>query len=236
MPTAETATTTPARRNNNKRKAEREGAIIEGALRVFGERGFEAATVSAICDAAGVSDATLYEYFSSKEEVLFSIVERYTKQELERIGKLAHYVRDPKEKLRVIILAYLEFYEDNPLYTSVALLTLKGNRRFIDTPQYEAVRAASRTIVETAKEGIESGAFREDVDPHLVRNLVLGFVEHLTIQWLLVKRPSQLASLADTIHEWVLRVIEKKPDRVAVELSVDRAALLGLLGQSDGGK
>ncbi len=226
-------TETPTRRNNNKRKAERESAILDGALSVFGERGFEDATVSAICDAAGVSDATLYEYFSSKEEVLFSIVERYTKKEFARLAELAHFVRDPREKLRVIIQAYLEFYEKNPLYTSVALLTLKGNRRFIDTPQYEAVRAASRTIVDTAKEGIEQGVFREDTDPHLVRNLMLGFIEHVTIQWLLVKRPQQLAALTDTIHDWVLRVIEKKPDRVAVELSVDRTALLALLAPTD---
>jgi DNA-binding transcriptional regulator YbjK len=60
-------------RNGRKRNPQRELRILEAALDLFGRKGFEATTVSAICEAAGVSEATLYEYFESKEQVLFSI-------------------------------------------------------------------------------------------------------------------------------------------------------------------
>ncbi|MBW2552431.1 MAG: helix-turn-helix transcriptional regulator [Deltaproteobacteria bacterium] len=65
------------------------GQILEGALRVFGEKGFEDATVAAICAEAGISEPTLYEYFGSKEDVLFSISELYTRREFERFSELA---------------------------------------------------------------------------------------------------------------------------------------------------
>lgn len=199
----------PARKNK-KRNPEKEQSILEGALRVFGQKGFEETTIAAICKAAGISDATLYEYFGSKEEVLFSIPEVYTRRELERMQAISHYMRGAKEKLRVIIQAYLEFYETNRGYTSVALLTLKGNRKFLQSPAYQVVRRASHTIVEAYDEGLAEGVFRDDIDGYLVRNLILGFIEHLTIQWLLVGRPRQISAYRDVIFDMVMRAIEKK--------------------------
>ena len=51
----------------------RRRAILEAASEVFQEMGFERATMAAICERLGYSKATLYNYFSSKEE-LFSAV------------------------------------------------------------------------------------------------------------------------------------------------------------------
>ena len=132
-------------RKEKKKNLQKEINILEAALRVFGERGLEATTISAICRAANISDATLYEYFESKEEVLFSIPELYTRRELERMKEISRYIHSPREKIRVIIQGYLEFYERNRLYTSVALLTLKGNRNFLKSPAYAVVREASRS-------------------------------------------------------------------------------------------
>ena len=47
----------------------RRNAIIEAAIRVFLEHGFEKTTMSDIADELGGSKATLYGYFSSKEEL-----------------------------------------------------------------------------------------------------------------------------------------------------------------------
>ena len=206
------------RKKNREQNYQKKKNIIDGALRVFGEKGFEETTISDICNASGISDATLYEYFDSKEDVLFSITEPYTKGEMERIREVARYIHSAREKIRVIIQAYLEFYEDNKLYTSVALLTLKGNRRFIKSPAYKVVREASRSIVETFNEGVEEGVFRDDIDGYIVRNMVLGFIEHLTIQWLLVGRPQSISAYRDTIFDMVMRAIEKKKDDDCIEV------------------
>lgn len=199
----------PPPKKVKKGKLQTELNIIEAALRVFGENGFEATTISAICKEANISDATLYEYFESKEEVLFTIPEIYTRRELERMQEISRYVHSPHEKLRVIIQGYLEFYEKNRMYTSVALLTLKGNRNFLKTPAYGVVRDASRSIVEAFEEGVTAGVFRDDMDGYLVRNMLLGFIEHLTIQWLLVGRPETISGYRDIIFDMVMKAIEK---------------------------
>ena len=193
--------------------------IIEGALRVFGEKGYEDTTISAISKAANISDATVYEYFSSKEDVLFSISELYTARENERIRSISHYIHSPKEKIRVIIQAYLEFYETNRLYTSVALLLLKGNRNFIKSKAYQVVKTSARSIVDAFNEGVEKGVFREDLDPYIVRNMILGFIEHLTIQWLLLNRPKSLSENRDIIFDMVMRAICKETDPKTISMN-----------------
>ena len=221
-------------RNGRKRNRQRELRILDAALDLFGRKGFEATTVSAICEAAGVSEATLYEYFESKEQVLFSIVERYTRGEVERLEQVREFIHDPREKLRVVIQAHLEFYERNPLYTSVALLTLKGNRNFTRSAAYEAVRQASRPIVEAFREGAEAGIFRSDIDGSLVRNMVLGFIEHLTTQWIATGRPERISQYRDTIHEMVMRAIEKRSASAPPTLRIDIGGAKAEVVHSDG--
>jgi TetR/AcrR family fatty acid metabolism transcriptional regulator len=221
-------------RNGRKRNRQRELRILEAALNLFGRKGFEATTVSAICEAAGVSEATLYEYFESKEQVLFSIAEIYTRREVERFEDLRDYIPDPREKLRVVIQAYLEFYERNPLYTSVALLTLKANRNFTRSAAYQVVRQASRPIVEAFQEGVEAGTFRSDIDGPLVRNLVLGFIEHLTTQWIVTGQPEHISQYRDTIHEMVMRAIEKRSGSALPTLRIDLRGVNAELVRADG--
>ncbi len=197
-------------KKERKSNPQKEAVILEGALKVFGEKGFEATTISDICKAANISDATLYEYFPSKEDVLFSISELYTGKEYERMKEIARYIHSAREMIRVIIQAYLEFYENNPLYTSVALLNLKGNRNFLKSEAYQVVRQAAHTVVDAFNQGVEEGVFRDDIDGYLVRNMVLGFIEHLTIQWLLVGRPERISSYRDIIFDMVMRAIERR--------------------------
>jgi len=205
-------------KKNTRRSKEKEINIIEGALRVFGEKGFEETTISAISKAAQISDATIYEYFSSKEEVLFSIPKFYTQREFDRLREIGRFIQCPKERMRGIIQAYLEFYEKNRLYTSVVMLSLKGNRNFLKSDAYKIIREASRTIVDTFSEGVEKGVFRDDIDPHLFRNMVLGFIEHLTIQWLLVERPASITEYRDQIFDMCMRAVLKDADSESLNL------------------
>jgi len=207
-------------KKDTQRKRRKEIDIMEGALKVFGEKGYEEATISAISKAAKISDATLYEYFSSKEEILFSIPKLYTQRELDRVLEISRYVHGARERMRLIIQGYLEFYESNRLYTSVALLTLKGNRNFLKSESYQVIRKAARNIILAYEEGIEEGVFRDDIDPYVARNMILGFIEHLTCQWLLVGRPERITEYRDTIFDMAMRAIEKKEDAEGIELRV----------------
>lgn len=50
--------------------------IVEGARKVFLDRGFDAASMGDIAKGAGVSKGTLYVYFKNKEELFGAIVQQ----------------------------------------------------------------------------------------------------------------------------------------------------------------
>lgn len=58
-----------------KRKQTRQ-ELISAAMRLFGEKGYEQTTVAEIASAAGVSTKTFFNYFESKDEVLFPHLSR----------------------------------------------------------------------------------------------------------------------------------------------------------------
>src|SRR5215467_264199 len=62
--------------------------IMEGARRLFLAQGFDAASMNAIAQEAGVSKGTLYVYFSSKEALFEAIVERQIEEQAAQIFML----------------------------------------------------------------------------------------------------------------------------------------------------
>ena len=64
--------------------------ILEGALEVFHKKGLEGATMDEIANEAGFGKASLYYYFTSKEEVFCAIMEKGWKPLWEEIEGIIH--------------------------------------------------------------------------------------------------------------------------------------------------
>lgn len=66
------------------RSEARSRQILDCAKRVFADRGFHAASISDICEAAGIGRGTLYLYFANKRAVLTAIL----RETLDRVRAL----------------------------------------------------------------------------------------------------------------------------------------------------
>jgi AcrR family transcriptional regulator len=71
--------------------------ILDAAAQVFAEKGFHRATTREIAGVAGISEGTIYNYFNSKESLLFGIMFRLVQLESlndELMGALQGDVRE----------------------------------------------------------------------------------------------------------------------------------------------
>jgi len=80
-------------------KDDKEGRILNAAQNLFGDKGFQGATVQEIAKASEVSEGTIYEYFKNKEDLLFSVLKRQFRNNLESMDELFE-IRTPLRKLR----------------------------------------------------------------------------------------------------------------------------------------
>ena len=70
-----------------RKRAETHARIQGEAMRLFLECGFDATTLDDIAGAADVSRRTLFHYFASKEEIVFSTKADFPKMIAEAIGR-----------------------------------------------------------------------------------------------------------------------------------------------------
>ncbi len=86
-------------------------AITEAALALFRERGYEAATMRAIAQRAGVSTGSAYYYFSSKEEPYHSFAATFYKHAAEPASPLSPFSPQSSPARTASIALYREVIE-----------------------------------------------------------------------------------------------------------------------------
>ena len=92
-------------------RAERERQILDAAVAVFGERGYQAASMDVVAERVGVTKPVLYAHFGSKEGLLLACIARARAELLEVTTTAAASAHGPEEMLRRGTLAFFEYLE-----------------------------------------------------------------------------------------------------------------------------
>lgn len=195
-------------------------SILKAAEKIFSRKGFHEATVSDIAKKANVSEATIYEYFTSKEELLFSIPAEIVREYQEKNVEILQYVKGAANKLRTLIYRHLSLYADNEDYANVVMLILKGNRNFLKTDEYNVIQRSARNTIQVLQEGIDNGEFRPDLQPYLVRAMIWGTIEHLVTRKSLLGKPEDLFAMADEMINTLFHGILADGGNTAIHLKV----------------
>ncbi len=105
-------TKAPPARRRLKPEARREG-LLEAAASVFAERGYEAARIEQIAEAAGVSPGLLYRHFAGKKELYAELVRRADRELLRHLAEAAAPGPPGHHRLELGVGAVLAFVESN---------------------------------------------------------------------------------------------------------------------------
>ncbi|HWE08824.1 MAG TPA: helix-turn-helix domain-containing protein [Solirubrobacteraceae bacterium] len=109
MPT----TSSPPSRRRRLPRAEREAAMLRAAGDLFAARGFHAASMDEIAEAAGISKPMLYNYFGSKEGLYAAYVRSSAQALIQRMREAASPSAPAQERLRAGLLAFLTYAEQH---------------------------------------------------------------------------------------------------------------------------
>ena len=98
------------------KNTENKQLILNAALTLFSEKGYEGVGVQEICTASNITKPTLYYYFSSKSGLLCAIIENFGKKLSEGLEKAAEYKRDFTKGLSDLLVAEIMAAEENPAF------------------------------------------------------------------------------------------------------------------------
>jgi AcrR family transcriptional regulator len=155
-------------------------SLLQVAVRVYTERGFDGTSMGDLAGAAGLSKSSLYHHVDSKEQLLrlaldraveplFAVLDEPAAREGRAIARLEHVVRREVEVL-VERLPYVTL-----------LLRVRGNS---DTERWalERRREFDHHVAALVTEAADQRDVRGDVDPGLVSRLLFGMVNSL-VEW-----------------------------------------------------
>ncbi|HMK34017.1 MAG TPA: TetR/AcrR family transcriptional regulator [Desulfomonilaceae bacterium] len=167
-------------------KRDRRHEILIAAEKVFSEKDFNKATVAEIAKSVGVADGTIYEYFESKEDILFSIAVSRFDSYLSEVSE-AFEIRHPVRKLRRLIKFHFASFLTEPRFLKVFLLQLQLNQRFYGSTAFDRFRRYFGRIEEVVEEGKAAGVFDSTANSRVFRNMFLGAFSHMALRWLILK-------------------------------------------------
>jgi len=167
------------------RKLAKRQLLIQAAIEVFGKNNFRKASIAEIAKRANVAGGTIYQYFKNKEDLFFSIPVEKTKEFCRELDLHLEGITGTFDKIRKFVWYYLYFFQTNREYARTLMLGMRVSKDFTRTKAYHSFKPFTQRILEIIKEGQKKGVIRKDVDIYLLRQLLLGILEHIVTRWLL---------------------------------------------------
>ena len=168
-------------------KERRRLEIIDAAEQVFGEVGFDDATMLQIARKARLSRALVYIYFKDKADLQFAIAERAGQQLQLRFEEAVSRNKKGLDQIEAIGRAYLAFSQEFPVYfNAIALFESLISNPKVNSANLDACMAGQQekmaVMVAAIQRGIADESIRADIGDPLITSIALWGFMHGIIQ------------------------------------------------------
>jgi AcrR family transcriptional regulator len=152
--------------------------LFATALRLFAERGYAAATMDDIAEAAGVTKPLLYQHFESKRALYLELMDVFAGVVVNRIVEATASADGPRQEVERGFAAYFALMVEN----EAAFRLLYGREAPADVELSEARRRVEETIAQAIDPLIDAGL--EPGHRLLLAHSVVGMAEGAGRHWL----------------------------------------------------
>ncbi|MEU9063880.1 TetR/AcrR family transcriptional regulator [Streptomyces sp. NPDC048430] len=163
-------------------------AVLEAAMLLFWEQGYEATSLAQLRDSTGLSSASLYGAFGSKEGLFERAVEHYIAGPGSVTDAAADEAVSPRAAVARLLHGSIDMQTD-PSHPPGCLIALSGTVHppMADEAGTRRVVAARRAtdrahIRECVVRGVASGELAEDTDVDGVTSMIHGFLLGVSTQ------------------------------------------------------
>jgi TetR/AcrR family transcriptional regulator len=173
-----------ARTRRRLRPEERKPEILDAALAVFSDLGFQRATLQDVADRAGVTKGALYHYFASKEQLFIELMRERMLPHVEEDEALLAVASGSREEILHALMLRLWQHFQQPDQIELTLLAITELPKIPEVGSIffeEVVLRGRRTMKQALARGIERGEIGEcDLEavaaaiPAMIMGVALG--------------------------------------------------------------
>ncbi len=191
----------------------REIALAAGA--VFYEKGYADTTISDIAECLEIDRATLYYYFTNKQDIFDDVVRDVAEADVAFAEQVQSGSEAPLTKLRMIITGLMSSYgEHYPLlyvYVRENLAAVGDDRSVWSEHMKRVNRRYDTAVTAVVQEGLDDGTIRPLASARVLAFGVIGMVGW-TNRWFVPDRsPEDAASIGTAYAEMVVQGLASSP-------------------------
>ena len=158
--------------------------IMDEAAHLFLQRGYEATSLRLLADVVGMKAGSLYYHFSSKDELLTTILERGLDVMHEAFDRAerTHGDADPFDRIAAHVRAHLSALYENGPYTAAHVVTFRTAPDAVRgalVPSRDAYEARWTTLL---RELQRTGSVAADLDVSVARLALFGAMNS-SVEW-----------------------------------------------------
>jgi len=162
-------------------------AILRAAADVFARHGYLRTRVADVATAANVGKGTVYEYFDSKEELLFGVWEMVHAEVDERIAAILAEDTSARTRLEHLFELSAEIVEQMVEQTGVSMEFWAACRGGAFEERYRSTsvdvyRRYRRVIADVIRDGQRRGEFRSEIDAEALATMIVSAHDGLGVQ------------------------------------------------------
>lgn len=175
---------------------ERRQQLLDVAVDVFARKGYHAASMNDVAEAAGVTKPVLYQHFSSKRDLFVELLTEIGESLRETIAKATSNAEGPRQQIEDGFRAYFLFAAENT--SSFTVMFGSGARR---DPEFASFAlAVENSIAQTVAELIVVEG-RPAEHRLLLADSIVGMTEAATRHWLANGSEPDVDTLASQISQ-----------------------------------
>ncbi|HAE22542.1 MAG TPA: hypothetical protein DCG47_09520 [Spirochaetaceae bacterium] len=188
-------------------------AIMESALKLFEQRGFDSVTIEDITTDAQVAKGSFYTYFSTKSDIIvdefWKIDEYYHQYAQKNLGRY----KSAEEKLLAFTRAQMRYVRDVIGNANLKILyanqTIQPGRDKIITKQE---RQWVRIVAAIIAEGQEAGEFRADLEAKRMALLFNRSARAVFLDWCILDAEFDLVKEGlFFMGQWIMCALRRGP-------------------------
>jgi AcrR family transcriptional regulator len=183
--------------------------ILEAALDLFAEKGYDATGVQEIVATAGVTKGALYHHFAAKEDILFEIYGSVFAQQLAELDAILAQPQDPAWILRAVI----ENLVVSTAASAKAAAVFSREVSRLDQVRYKELQSEWRRYQDSVRALIRraqaDGVFATAASPEIISWAIFGVTTSLHT-WYRPDGPKSAADIAQELADLVLAGLSPK--------------------------
>jgi AcrR family transcriptional regulator len=177
----------------------RKESLILTTIDVMNEIGIQGLSTREIAKRQGVSEATLFRHYKTKNELLIAVIDFYSRFDTDIAKSTQLKNLSAIEAIEFWVNSYVEYYENYPAITSInqAYDVLASDKALAGKIKeiFNYRSGILRTLIDRAK---QEGMLKHEIESESLADIILGHKRHICLRWRLAGYSFSLKK--DTIH------------------------------------